>query len=161
MDILLHWSVGFILGTFIVMPFILGRWIYDYETYSWVQVKWGPVTDSSTARKLNMQCSELATKELHPITSSRFIIYHLIIANVCGVVALVPDLGQLLFGSSADHSIFANVFFFHTTIDSLSVSNAESLSGLAFIAAILVWIIVVSIAVHTQNDKDCRESAVY
>lgn len=161
MDILLHWSVGFILGTLIVLPFIFGRWIYDYENHTWVQVCWGPVVDTSTARQLNIKDSELATPELHPITTSRFLFYHLLIANFCGFIALAPDLGQLWNAGSMDHGLWADFFFFHASIDSLSASTASTISGYAFIAAILVWLIVISLAMNAQNDNDCRESAVY
>lgn len=161
MDIILHWSVGFILGTLIVLPFILGRWIYDYDTHRWTQVCWGPVVDSETARQLNIKGGELATPELHPLTSSRFVLYHIIIANLCGILALVPDLSTFWGGSNLDHGLMADIFFFHATIDKLSPSTAESITGYVFISALLVWLLVVSIAMYAQNDKDCKESVVY
>ena len=161
MDILLHWSVGFILGTLIILPFILGRWIYDYDNHTWVQVCWGPVVDNTTACKLKIKESELATRELYPLTSSRFIYYHLIIANICGILALMPDLPQLWGNSGLDHGLWADFFFFHGTIDKLPVGFADTISGYVLIATMLIWFIVVSIAVNAQNDNDVRESAVY
>ena len=161
MDLLLHWSVGFILGSAILLPFIFGRWIYDYDSQSWTQVCWGPVVNSITARKLKIKISEVASKEIYPITSSRFIIYHSIIANVCGILALVPDIGFLWGNSSFDRGIISNIFFFHATIDKLPADFAESISIYIFIATIIFWLIIVALAVNAQIDKDCRENFVY
>ena len=161
MDFLLHWSVGFLLGTLIALPFITGRWIYDYDSHKWISVCWGPVIDRSTAAKYGIGGAELATPELHPLTSSRFIKYHLIIANTCAVLALAPDFPQLFGANGTDHGIWAEVFFFHATIDKLPVTTGELWGLYLFIVSILVWVIVVTIAVQIQHDTDVKESAVY
>lgn len=153
--------MGFILGTLIVLPFITGRWVYDYDTHKWVPVRWGPVVDPRSARRLGIKNSEVATPELYPLTSSRFVIYHLIIANVCGIVALLPDLGQLWGITNGDHGLIADLFFFHATLDKLPLGTSQAITPYMFIMALLVWLIVVSVAVGVQNDKECRESAVY
>jgi hypothetical protein len=161
LDFLLHWSVGFILGTLIALPFITGRWIYDYDAHKWVQVRWGPVVDKITARRLGISSAELATPELYPLTSSRFIIYHLIIANACAVLALVPDLGIFTGNGNGDHGLWADLFFFHATIDKLPASTGAAMGPYLFIIALLVWLIVVTIAMGMQNDSECKESVVY
>ncbi len=160
-DFLLHWSVGFILGTLIVLPFIYSRWIYDYDAHKWIQVRWGPVPQKGSARQLNTTTTEQATKELYPLTSSRFILYHLIVANLCGVLALLPDVDQIWGGNGMDHAIWANIFFFHTSIDTLSAGTVDAVIGYAFIAALMVWLIVVSIAVNAQIDRKCVENTLY
>jgi len=154
LDFILHWSVGFVMGTLIVLPYIFGKWTYDYDNQSWTQICWGPIVNKTTAKKMNMKHRDIATFELKPITSSRFIFYHLIIANVCGIISLAPDLEQLWGGNGLDHSWWSNIFFFHATIDNLSSNIVESITIYMFITVILIWLIVISIAVNAQNDKD-------
>ena len=161
LDFLIHWSVGFLLGTLIALPFIADRWIYDYNAHKWVPVRWGSVVNKTTARKLGLKSGELATPELHPLTSSRFILYHLIIANVCAVMALVPDIPQLFGVNGTDHGLWADIFFFHASIDKLPMSTGETLGPYLFIVALLVWTIVWTVALNFQSDSDCKESAVY
>ena len=158
MDFLLHWSVGFILGTLIVIPFIFGRWIYDYNTHTWVRVRWGPVSGKGTTQHLTKLQTESATKELYPLTSSRFILYHLIVANVCGFLSLAPDLEQIWGANGGDHALWANFFFFHASIDKLDASTVDVMTGYAFITAILVWMMVIGIATNAQIDRDGREN---
>jgi hypothetical protein len=119
------------------------------------------VLDKVTARRLNIKISEVASKELYPITTSRFIFYHTIIANLCGILALLPDIGILWGNSTTDHGMIANIFFFHATIDNLPTPLITGLSIYIFTATILFWLIVIAIAVNTQIDKDCRENFVY
>lgn len=161
MDFLFHWSVGFIAGSIIVIPFILGRWIYDYDNQTWIQVRWGPVINEKMARHLKLECTELASKELYPITSSRFIIYHSIVANLCGIIAIVPDIGILWGKYSLDHTIWADLFFFHATIDNLPNTVVMEYSSLIFIIALLIWVLVVAIAINAQIDKEYMENFVY
>ncbi len=161
LDFLLHWSVGFILGTLILLPFITCRWIYDYDTHKWIQVRWGPVVDKQTAHRLGIASGELATSELYPLTSSRFVLYHLITANVCAVIALLPDLGQLVGNNGTDHGLIADLCFFHATIDKLPAGTGVAIAPYMFIIAMLVWLIVITIALGAQSDSECKESAVY
>ena len=157
----MHWSVGFILGTLIILPFITGRWIYDYDTHKWIPVRWGPVVDKSTAAQFRISSAELATPELYPLTSSRFIIYHLILANLCGIFALMPDMLEITGLTASDHGLWADFFFFHASIDKLPASTSQALIPYVFIIAILVWLIVVTIAVGVQSDSKVKESVVY
>jgi hypothetical protein len=158
MDFLLHWSIGFILGTLIALPFITGRWIYDYDAHKWIPVRWGPVVDSTTARRHGITGSEIATPELYPLTSSRFVIYHLILANVCGFLALAPDLPQLAGMNGTDHGLLADMFFFHASIDKLAPATSAVILPYVFGIAILVWVIVISVAVGIQSDSKVKES---
>jgi len=161
LDFLLHWSVGFLLGTLIALPFITGRWVYDYDAHKWVQVRWGPVMDSATARRFGIKSSEVATPELYPLTSSKFIIYHLLLANLCAIVALVPDVGQLFGNNSTDHGLWANIFFFHASIDQLPASTSAAITPYVFVIAMLVWLIVVTVALGVQSDSTVKESVPY
>jgi hypothetical protein len=158
---LLHWSVGFILGTLILLPFITGRWIYDYNEHKWIPVRWGPVVDAETSQRFGIGHAELATPELYPLTSSRFIVYHMLFATVCGFIALVPDLGSLIGNPAADHGLWADFFFFHASLDSLPLTTSEMITPYIFIVALLVWLIVATIASGAQSDSDCKESVVY
>ncbi len=153
--------MGFILGTLIALPFITGRWVYNYDEHKWVQVKWGPVVDATTAENYGVSGCELATPELYPLTSSRFIKYHLIIANLCAILALVPDIPQVMGANGADHGLWADIFFFHATIDKLPASTTTAVSPYMFIVALLVWLIVWTIAINAQSDSECKESVVY
>lgn len=116
---------------------------------------------ASTAHRMGITSAELATPELYPLTTSRFVIYHLILANLCGVLALMPDLFELTGITATDHGLWADFFFFHASIDKLPVTTSLALVPYVFIMAILVWFIVVTIALGAQSDSTVKESAVY
>jgi len=80
---------------------------------------------------------------------------------MCGILALVPDLAQLIFGNGADHGLWADIFFFHATIDKLSPETVNAVAGYVFLIALLVWLIVVSLALNAQTDRECKESIIY
>jgi hypothetical protein len=116
------------------------------------------VVNKKLARRIKTKTTELASKELYPITSSRFIIYHAIIANLCALLALLPDIGILWGDSGLDHGLWANIFFFHTTIDNLPGNLVSTYTIYVFINVLILWVLIVSIAINAQIDKDCKEN---
>ncbi len=157
MDPIGHWALGFILGTFIILPYIRDRSIYDYGSQKWISVKWRKVTRVTNKWFIFKRKPKPVriTNELHLITRSRFVIYHLVFANLCGMIAWLPDIGQLWGDSTTDHAWWADAFFFHKTIDTISFGTINTISFEIFFAicAILLWLSVITYAWFIQYDK--------
>ncbi len=166
MDPIGHWALGFICGTLIILPFIKDRCIYDYANQKWVSVKWEALRKDTNkwliSRGKRKQEAEIVSYELHPLTSSRFIIYHFLIANLCGLIALLPDIGQLWGDPHTDHQLWADAFFFHRFFDSTYLGTPNPISFELFLvgAAISVWIMAISVAWYIQYDKKPVESVL-
>jgi hypothetical protein len=166
MDPIGHWALGFILGTLIILPFIKERLIYDYTNQKWVSVKWQELTKESNKWMLkqsrHQKEADIISHELHPLTSSKFFLYHFIIANICGVIALLPDIGQLWGNTQTDHQWWSNIFFFHRVFDStyLGTANPISFETLLFGTAIGVWVMTITLAWYLQYDKKPVESVL-
>jgi len=161
MDPIGHWAFGFICGTLIILPFIKDRSIYDYDSQKWVSVKWRKVTRGANKWFIFKRKPKPVriTNELHLITRSRFIIYHLIFANLCGIIAYLPDIGQLWGDSTTDHHWWADAFFFHRTFDNMSFGTINTISFEIFlvVCAIILWFAVIIYAWSIQYDNKSIE----
>ena len=161
-----HWALGFICGTIIILPFIKERYIYNYETHKWISVKWTQVHKRSKkwvrSRGKKKEELDILTNELHPITTSRFMFYHFLFANLCGFFALLPDIGQLWGDHHTDHQWWADIFFFHNIFDTIYLGTPNPISFSTFIAgaAIATWIIVITLAWYLQYDNKPLESVL-
>ncbi len=161
-----HWALGVICGTIILLPFIKERYIYNYKTQKWISVKRTRIQKRLNkwvrARGKNNKEAEIISHELHPITTSRFMFYHFILANLCGFLALLPDIGRLWGDHQTDHQWWADIFFFHKIFDTIYLGTPNPISFATFItgAAIGLWIIVLTISWHVQYDKKPLESVL-
>jgi hypothetical protein len=159
MDPIGHWALGFILGTLIVLPFIRERCVYDYTAQKWVAVKWQEIKKESGKWLLDknekIQEVDIITAELHPLTRSRFVLYHFIFASFCGFLAMAPDIGQLWGDAHTDHQWWVDMFFFHRFFDRtyLGTSNPISFETLLIGLAIGIWILTMIVSWYTQYDN--------
>lgn len=118
-----HFAVGLMCGIIIMIPFLKDRSLYDYDRQRWVSIEWMPVIkpDMSTGDKkiFTMERTEdsVVTYELNPLTRSKFMMWTPFIAIICGILALLPDISHLWGDSAMDKSRYADLFFFHYTID--------------------------------------------
>jgi hypothetical protein len=167
-----HFAIGLLCGTLIMLPFLRDRSLFDYERQRWVSIEWMPYIRSShtpEGTKLfstDNNTEDSVTNELNPITKSKFMLLAPIVALICGVLALLPDISHLWGVSSLDKSRVADVFFFHYTLDSFFVSNGfPVMEGLVIEASLIfstagLMLCLLAISQNNQYNRNNFENCV-
>jgi hypothetical protein len=124
-----HFAVGLLCGILIMLPFLRDRSLYDYDKQRWVSIEWMPYIKPDLTigdKKLfttDKYTEQFITNELNPITKSKFVMWMPIIAITCGFLAMMPDISHLWGDPGLDKSRFADLFFFHHSIDMYFAAN--------------------------------------
>ena len=168
-----HFAVGMLCGVIIMLPFLRDRSLYDYDKQRWVSIEWIPIPRNerrfnyNDVAPVNSTDENIVTYELNPLTKSKYMAWTPLVAVICGIMALMPDISHLWGDPSLDRSRFADLFFFHYTIDAYWAAHgftmAKSLTvelPLLFITA-ATMLCLMAIAQDFQYNRKNLENCVY
>ena len=167
-----HFAFGLLCGILIMLPFLRDRSLYDYDKQRWVSIEWMPYikSDLTTGDKklftTDKHTDQFITNELNPITKSKFVMWMPFIAITCGFLALVPDVSHLWGDPGMDKSRYADLFFFHHSIDmyfaahSFSAVDSLQIEVPLMLTTLSFMIIMVALAQENQYNRHNYENCI-
>jgi len=116
MDFIGHFTMGFLIGTLLMTPFLRERVTYDEAEGRFVGIAFAALPEVQGRLRPHRGLTPLS-QDYIPLSNNRFVQFATVVAVLCGLIAAGPDIGQLYGDSTTDESIIAETMFFHSAID--------------------------------------------